>query len=91
MSKTVMIQVRNVPEKLHRELVKRAKGQGLSLTDYITRVLQREVGVSSKREAFDRFLSHAPVDLGGMAAAEAVRDARRWAAEYGDHEAEDEA
>ena len=38
-----MIQVRNVPDRLHRELMKRAKRAGLSLTDYIQRVLEREV------------------------------------------------
>lgn len=42
-----MIQVRNVPEELHRKLVRRAEERGLTLTDYIQGVLEREVEVEA--------------------------------------------
>jgi len=38
-----MIQVRSVPERLHHELVKRASALGLTLTEYIEQILEREV------------------------------------------------
>lgn len=38
-----MIQVRNVPPALHRELKRRARLAGKSLTAYIQEVLEREV------------------------------------------------
>ena len=38
-----MIQVRNVPPGLHRELKRRARLAGMSLTAYIQEILQREV------------------------------------------------
>jgi plasmid stability protein len=34
-----MIQVRNVPDRLHRELVRRARLRGQTLTDYIQEIL----------------------------------------------------
>jgi plasmid stability protein len=38
-----MIQVRNVPPELHRELKRRARLAGKSLTTYIQEILEREV------------------------------------------------
>ncbi len=38
-----MIQVRNVPPALHRELKRRARLAGKSLTAYIQEILEREV------------------------------------------------
>jgi plasmid stability protein len=38
-----MIQVRNVPPELHRELKRRARLAGKSLTAYIQEVLERDV------------------------------------------------
>lgn len=57
-----MLQVRNVPERLHRELLRRAKARGKTLTDYIEEILEREA-------------SRPPVDelLGRIANREAVR------------------
>jgi len=89
MPRTKMIQVRNVPEKLHRELVRRAQAQGLTLTDYITRILEREVrGRSTNAEIIARVRARGPIDLGDMTPAELVRQARREAAEYPDDDGE---
>ena len=34
-----MIQIRHVPEDVHRKLTERAKGEGISLSDYLRREL----------------------------------------------------
>lgn len=71
-----MIQVRNVPDGLHRELVRRARARGQSLTDYVQRVLEREVSRPPAEEVFERVARRAPVDLGGPAS-ELVAEERR--------------
>ena len=63
-----MIQVRNVPDRLHRELARRAKARGQTLTDYIQEILEREVTRPPAAEAFDRIEARPPVKLGGPAA-----------------------
>jgi plasmid stability protein len=59
----IMIQVRNVPKELHRELVRRAEARGMSLTAYIQSILEREVGRPSREEAVRRLLAMKPVKL----------------------------
>ncbi|HEV3473640.1 MAG TPA: hypothetical protein VG408_10665 [Actinomycetota bacterium] len=49
-----MIQVRNVPDRLHRELVKRAKAKGQTLSAYIEDLLERDVERPPAEEVFDR-------------------------------------
>lgn len=58
-----MIQVRNVPDKLHRELTKRAKERGQALTEYIQDILEREVARPPAPEVFDRIEARRPVKL----------------------------
>lgn len=70
-----MIQVRDVPARLHRELVRRAKRRGQTLTDYIEEVLEREVARPEAEEVFERVRGRSPVDL-GMSAAEILRSER---------------
>lgn len=70
-----MIQVRNVPEELHRELTRRAKVRGLTLTDYLQQVLEREVSRPLPEEVFARIRSREPVDL-PTDVAEVLRDER---------------
>ncbi|HUK60536.1 MAG TPA: hypothetical protein VLV50_15005 [Stellaceae bacterium] len=41
---SVIIQVRNVPDKLHRKLKSRAALEGMSLSDYLIAELRRVVG-----------------------------------------------
>lgn len=47
-----MLQVRNVPDDLHRELARRARAHGLTLTAYVQQVLERE----AQRPALDEEL-----------------------------------
>lgn len=71
-----MIQVRNVPDRLHRELVKRARANGQTLTDYVQRILERELARPPATEVFERIATRAAVRL-GRPAAEFVRAERR--------------
>ncbi|MBT8395586.1 MAG: toxin-antitoxin system HicB family antitoxin [Gemmatimonadetes bacterium] len=70
-----MIQVRNVPDGLHKELVLRARARGQTLTDYIQEILEREVARPDRREVFRRILSSEPVEL-EVTAAELIREGR---------------
>lgn len=70
-----MIQVRNVPDRLHRELTKRAKARGQALTDYIQDLLEREVARPPTAEVFDRIEGRAPVRL-RRSAADLIREER---------------
>jgi len=45
-----MIQIRNVPDDLHRDLKKRAALAGMSMSDYIKRELDRKSRKSTIRE-----------------------------------------
>jgi hypothetical protein len=63
-----MIQVRNVSERLHRELTRRARASGGSLTEYVERILEREVARPVPQEVFDRIARRPSVDLGEPAA-----------------------
>ena len=58
-----MIQVRNVPDRLHRELVRRARARGETLTQYIEHVLEREVERPLTEEVLRRIASRTPVEL----------------------------
>lgn len=70
-----MIQVRSVSDKLHRELVRRARKRGQTLTDYVQHILEREVARPLAEEVFERIARHAPVYL-GRPAAELIHEAR---------------
>jgi hypothetical protein len=70
-----MIQVRNVPDRLHRELVRRARRKGLTLTRYIQDVLEREVSRPPAEEVFDSIEASPPVGL-GRPAADLIREER---------------
>jgi plasmid stability protein len=70
-----MIQVRNVPDALHEELMRRAKARGQTLTDYIQGLLEREVSRPEPAEVFRRILRSTPVEL-PVPAADLIREER---------------
>lgn len=74
-----MIQVRNVPTNLHRELKRRARTRGLTLTRYIQAILEREVSRPPADEVVEGIAIRTEVDL-GVTAAELLRAARAEAA-----------
>ena len=70
-----MIQVRNVPKRLHDELVRRAKARSLTLTAYVEEILEREVARPPREEVFERIASREPIVL-DRSAAEIIRAER---------------
>jgi hypothetical protein len=58
-----MIQVRNVPDRLHRELVRRARARGETLTQYVEKVLEQEVQRPLADEVLRRIRSRTRVVL----------------------------
>ena len=56
-----MIQIRNVPDKLHRKLKARAALEGLSLSDYLMRQVERLAERPTAEELRRRLLQRAPV------------------------------
>jgi plasmid stability protein len=70
-----MIQVRNVPDQLHRELVRRARARGETLTQYVQRVLEREVARPPVSELLERVRTRATVKL-DRPASEWIREER---------------
>ncbi len=71
-----MIQVRNVPEDLHRELKARAAREGLTLSDYALTELRRAVSVPTARELRARLAQRPQRPYIEETAAEAVRAER---------------
>lgn len=70
-----MIQVRNVPDRLHKELKRRAALRKQTLTDYVQDVLEQEVARPPAEEVFARIRADEPIDI-GRPAAEIIREAR---------------
>jgi antitoxin FitA len=70
-----MLQVRDVPDRLHRELVRRAKLRGQTLTDFVKDMLEREVARPPADEVFDRIERRKPVRL-SKTPAELIRQDR---------------
>ncbi|MGH9717600.1 MAG: FitA-like ribbon-helix-helix domain-containing protein [Candidatus Acidiferrales bacterium] len=71
----VMVQIRNVPSELHRELKARAALEGMSLSDYLLRELRHAVDRPTLDEMRKRLERRRPVRLRQSAAA-AVRAER---------------
>lgn len=57
----VMVQIRNVPSELHRELKARAALEGMSLSDYLLRELRHSLDRPSLDEIRKRLSSRQPV------------------------------
>jgi plasmid stability protein len=70
-----MIQIRNVPDSLHREAKARAAREGLTLSDYAKRALEREVGQVTLDEVLERIRRLGPIE-GEIDAAEIIREIR---------------
>jgi antitoxin FitA len=70
-----MIQIRNVPDELHRALKARAATEGRSLSDYILAELPRLAEKPSAEQVLARVRARTPV--GGPPAAELIRAERQ--------------
>lgn len=72
------VQIRNVPEDLHRQLKARAAQEGTTVSDMLLREIERLVERPAKREVLQRIASREPVRLSESAAdvVRAERDTR---------------
>ena len=71
-----MIQVRNVPDEMHRALKTTAAAEGMSLSDYI----KRELGSVTHRASFEeieaRIRARGPSKINAMRTVQILRESR---------------
>ena len=70
-----MIQIRDVPEQVHRTLKARAASEGMSLSDFIKRELERAVERPTMREWLSRTEQAKPIST-KRSAAQVLRELR---------------
>lgn len=70
-----MIQLRNVPDSLHRKLKARAAMEGKSLSDYLLEEIQRSAERPTLNELRERLRQRKPVSL-KVAPADVIREER---------------
>ena len=71
-----MIQVRNVPEELHRQLKIRAAREGITLSELALNELRRAAAVPTTSELRERLLALPEQSYNGETAEESVRAER---------------
>ena len=59
-----MIQIRHVPDALHKQLRVRAAEAGMTLSDFLRTTLEREAGKMTNAEIRARLAALEPVDTG---------------------------
>ena len=57
-----MVQIRNVPDELHRRLKARAALAGMSISEYLLRELERSLERPTREELLARLQSRKPVE-----------------------------
>jgi plasmid stability protein len=70
-----MIQLRNVPDELHRKLKSRAAKEGKSLSDYLLEQIRREAERPTMEEIVERLAALPPVKT-RLSPAEIIRQER---------------
>jgi hypothetical protein len=70
-----MLQIRNVPDHLHRALKERAAREGITLSELLLRELPRIAGKPTMEEVLARIKTREPV-RGLQSGAEIIREAR---------------
>jgi antitoxin FitA len=73
---SVMIQIRNVPARVHRILKARAAMAGMSLSDYVLADLKEAVELPTQEEWLAQLAKREPVDLPAGAVAAALKEGR---------------
>lgn len=71
-----MIQVRNVPERLHRELTRRARARGQTLTAFIEEILEREAARPAPGDVAARIRGREQVDVSPEQIVDWIREDR---------------
>ena len=72
---STMIQIRNVPDALHRQLKARAALEGMSMSLYILRELEQALGRARRREVIEA-IARQPEIILDPPAAEMLREGR---------------
>jgi plasmid stability protein len=72
---STMVQIRNVPEELHRRLKARAAIEGMSMSDYVLRELRKALDRPTRQEVLERIRAR-PVPRLRRAPAEVLRAER---------------
>ena len=57
-----MVQIRNVPDELHRKLKSRAALAGMSISEYLLRELERTLERPTREELLERLRSREPYE-----------------------------
>src|SRR5262249_36100624 len=70
-----MIQLKNVPESVHAEVRRRAGQEGLTIRDYVLKLIEKDQRLPTKRDWLDRVTGLEPVAV-SQSATEAVRVGR---------------
>ena len=70
-----MVQIRNMPEKIHRTVKARAAHEGMSLSDYLLREIRKSAERPTMEELIERLASLPPVRT-STSPAQMVREAR---------------
>lgn len=71
----VHVQIRNVPDDVHRRLKARAAVRGMSLSEYLLAILRRNAAVPTTEELVERVRSRNLYDL-GVEPADLIREDR---------------
>jgi antitoxin FitA len=71
-----MIQIRNVPDDLHRRLKARAAEAGMSLSDYLLRMADRDTQQLTMAELYARVKRRTPVKLPAGLIVDLIREDR---------------
>jgi len=71
-----MIQIRNVPDDLHRELKMRAAGAGMTMSDYIKKELSWANEKDSWEEIFARAKARGPSGMTTQEVVDIIREHR---------------
>ena len=70
-----MIQIRNVPDDVHRRLKSRAALAGMSMSDYVLREIEQSLSRPARDELFARIAELPPIEL-DPPSAEILREER---------------
>lgn len=73
----VLVQIRDVPEDVHRTLKARAAASGVSLSEYLRKMLSRAAARPTPEELMERIAARGPVRLSepSEVTIRAIRDA----------------
>ena len=68
--------MKNVPERLHEELRRRATRAGLTVRDYVLRLIDADLRLPSTEDWLEEVRTHPPVEISADDAVRAVTEGR---------------